>query len=821
MSTEHTHKAVDQTAVTGHSNECRVEAVPPPMGPPGLPMDPTYAAGTQGQYGMGHTVFRNAPGYGHAASMGPQWNMGPFAMAAYPVPPMPPMGPRDHGYVQPGYPSIDVHPPPPPPPGLGQPVQGIPLMPQRTSSMRWVVEDPLAIRVTHGGECDCGICRAYLDHLPADNDPAFQRVHEDARAAQQEQYTRYVQELISREGGEERTQVERQTWSERQELERLAMALDDEQRRANRRGEEARERLSGLESEIRSLRARLADANRRREQAERREQEAQRRLKQRSRTHDRSSSPRRGRREPSVRENRVRSHDRGAGDEMTSQAGGQPTRWGPPSEEGWGSSTQAEFTEGWSVTYMDRMPPTGPRAERSGPTPTTTVSRGPVASGSGTARPASGLYNSDDESNDRVDSNEERRTRKRKDDRARLRQIWRDGKWPKAVSHDGQSTGQVSPAARDGEAGTSRATGGTARSSGWEVSAGVDVPRVPSGSIADLPDIRRWPTTSAAALADAWHAYTPVNAAQARELMRSAREQGGGALHRLRELLGQGDVRPELWLIPGMRTLKEEWWNNDRTRRSRAGRPRQPGSGPTPGCTAPVEQWVEFFAARRDHIPAYWERDATGEATRESIVGHLGLRRIVRPHTQWSGRPSPVETILRLFAVPGLYRAIISRLPTVATGSVSWTTLPTEEELLGMDIAELARAFAERGLTDDEIEAMTAAAARQRRFVGPTVSSEVHPVSGFADGPHTVEEGLAMVGLTVQSPPRANVVGAMDAKMHDASGQVEEGEVTGEPSGDGAAGARAVSGEGAQDGENDTDRDVSLGGDDSDGLLDD
>ena len=92
--------------------------------------------------------------------------------------------------------------------------------------------------------------------------------------------------------------------------------------------------------------------------------------------------------------------------------------------------------------------------------------------------------------------------------------------------------------------------------------ANVDPPKTPGGRQEDIDSRLHVPRPSDEALAGAWSHWWPRTTEDTAAIFRSARQHGGGAAYRIRELLALGHFDPTLWGIRGMQAI-EQSWNKD------------------------------------------------------------------------------------------------------------------------------------------------------------------------------------------------------------------------------------------------------------------
>ncbi|KAI1786202.1 hypothetical protein LXA43DRAFT_1099497 [Ganoderma leucocontextum] len=92
----------------------------------------------------------------------------------------------------------------------------------------------------------------------------------------------------------------------------------------------------------------------------------------------------------------------------------------------------------------------------------------------------------------------------------------------------------------------------------------LDPPQVPGADRLAHMDI--WPHPTDVGLADQWSDYVPLNKAQYRDLLRSARAYDSGAAQRVRDLIHQYDTNHELGAIGYLHTIKQDWRDPHRDR---------------------------------------------------------------------------------------------------------------------------------------------------------------------------------------------------------------------------------------------------------------
>ncbi|KAI1788709.1 hypothetical protein LXA43DRAFT_894164 [Ganoderma leucocontextum] len=313
----------------------------------------------------------------------------------------------------------------------------------------------------------------------------------------------------------------------------------------------------------------------------------------------------------------------------------------------------------------------------------------------------------------------------------------------------------------------------------------LDPPRVPGGQRG--PRMDYWPRPTDVRQADQWVNYIPLTIEQYRELVRSARAQGGGAYNCVRDLLHQYDTDLGLRALGFLHQLKQSWsdphcdqWSQ---RQHRSRRPDQSmHSGPhsrsvneiprsaNPSRNDPPEAWMEYWnlypAARPTYIPLQGFGPQAHQP--EHVRGHLLLRRInprFSGSEQSSDRAHFMQVINQLFSISGLYRLIIDqgRYPQADQERF----LPYPGQTANVSIYDIAGWFARCGLTTESIELMTPMAIRHRH---ETEGRSPHSSVGFMQWPLRLDEITAVpsyVELLWTSPQVPPGVADGDTSMED------------------------------------------------------
>lgn len=289
------------------------------------------------------------------------------------------------------------------------------------------------------------------------------------------------------------------------------------------------------------------------------------------------------------------------------------------------------------------------------------------------------------------------------------------------------------------------------------------------------------PRDSSVQECDSWFNFVPETEDQAWCLMTEATNEQAGALARVKNLIRQLDVNKDLFMIKGMATLKRQWRNPGK-RAMKSGATAGPstagGSGPSaatrgsetadktedsttkgqavlpqaaattaveealppvakPKPTASAEEWWEYFKQCRnpEDVPVYLLRDAAGVPSFSDVRGHAIMERTV-PHDA-----SPYYAVCyrrqfaTLFAIPGLYEALVKHSGTQPKPEEQWRmTFPEDLETVKLDVPTVAIWLRENGLTDSEAHYLERIGARVRQDLDNKTKSRqdtwlMHPLT--------------------------------------------------------------------------------------------
>ncbi|TFK80241.1 hypothetical protein K466DRAFT_605498 [Polyporus arcularius HHB13444] len=575
-----------------------------------------------------------------------------------------------------------------PAPSVSMPQGYPPLMPlasmQRASSpIRWSCPDPERMVMCHHQDPRCPTCTTYWSHYEAALvDPQFVQAHEEARARQQAAYYDYFNRARgegSREDVSRLRQVQddlrRSQENERDLQERLLEARRTgdhwrtEAETARTENQNLRGRLSRLQREADELRARNRLANRDRSRSPR--PRARDEPSSRPRSPLRPEPPRGDNRRPSPSSSRPRAIPQGGPSMPPPSHSGPSRRARRADERDRGSSqrphspqvrlptTQAEFVQG-SSRPASSGPPPQPRSTISS-NASTPAAAGPLSllEPAVTKLPGPEIVDFENDSEDEFVLSEEDGIDMKKVLQMQARHTMRRNrnKDPKKPVVNAPPRERLTPLP------------------GQEQPTPDPLPpSVPQSTVewpAKLPAVR--PTD--VRLADSWYNYVPVHSRQAQHIMREARDQMAGALHRIKHLIRQIDEYPGYMGIAGMALLKRNWKTPrsvpDASAQSSAPVPVAPaiqeGTDRTsmrqPTHEDPPEVWQAFYRIHPRSIPLALRLDPDHPdaiPSASNIRANLLLRRFMPNlrRDRSSARAALLDAIVRVFSVHGLYDRI-------------------------------------------------------------------------------------------------------------------------------------------------------------------
>ncbi|RPD52183.1 hypothetical protein L227DRAFT_618020 [Lentinus tigrinus ALCF2SS1-6] len=693
---------------TGGGSSSYQTAIPPPF--------------QQQQHPGGTVTFQSQP---------------PFNTATHPMQ-------QGFGGSAPGFPSYQTTPMPPyqaafpmaspatsattaAPPNM-PPLMPIPMT--TPTAIPWTCPDTTRMCMVHM-DPRCTTCASYMQHVvSAAHDTQFLQAHEEARAAQQAAYWEHLRRWQASRGegsGEEQTRL-------RQEIARLQGETKDLKHRVQK----AREAYEDRDREVKDLRLKLQDRERdvselhRRLESDIRSQldEERRGRRDRSRlparssqnerydrredryTRYRPSPPRAG---PSRRDQspprtyrpsrRDPSPSRTSPNDRRAQPGPsrapeppQDRRDGPGTSSGAGSHQRQTNPQ---VRLPSARIESAPRRQeperREEPQPRT------HDHGSSSSRLTAGLtaasydFLDDDDDDwsdnggDEADAIDLDTVRKR-----HSRQVYRG--YRKAPQLKGKAAAYQSQRERF------TPPPGEAQPQPQPLPLGV-----PAGSTPESckwPDVIKWPTETDVRMADQWYRYVPVTTAQAVALLEHAKNQGDGALARVKHLIRQVDTNNGYMGVAGLKFVKENWRNADKEMK-------------TPTHFHPPQAWSKFFARYPINIPRHLMANPPNDTTVPPIPlieGNSLLKRFVptSARKQPTLRASMLENLVRVFSVHGLYHHLrnLGQYPIGVVENIQ----PYPLDVANVSEFDIVRWAARCGITDRSVLLIENVARRMRNL---------------------------------------------------------------------------------------------------------
>ena len=202
------------------------------------------------------------------------------------------------------------------------------------------------------------------------------------------------------------------------------------------------------------------------------------------------------------------------------------------------------------------------------------------------------------------------------------------------------------------------------------------------------------PTDSDPRLAGHYYNYVPLSGSDASRLISDAQHDTGEIAHRIRDLIGQVNRRPELTGARGLQVLQSQWRRPDGPRGvsprgdtppgyehiSTSHLPRPTRTGPDwkeikrqkkaartepvynqPTLDDSVGDWQNWMSAGRGRIPVWMEREFGGRRPTEfSVAFHLLARQLIPRDTPTAERGRWISMTSWLFSVQGLYQHIVT-----------------------------------------------------------------------------------------------------------------------------------------------------------------
>lgn len=271
------------------------------------------------------------------------------------------------------------------------------------------------------------------------------------------------------------------------------------------------------------------------------------------------------------------------------------------------------------------------------------------------------------------------------------------------------------------------------------------------------------PTDSDPRLTGHYYNYVPLSGNDASRLINDAHSDTGEIAHRVRDLIGQVNRRPELTGVRGLQVLQSQWRRPEGQRgvsprgdtppgyehMSTSHLPRPTRAGPDwkeikrqkraartePAYNQPtlddsVGDWQNWMSAGRGRIPVWMEREFGGRRPTEfSVAFHLLSRQLIPRDTPTAERGRWISMTSWLFSVPGLYQHLITtgQYPVAS----QFRPAPYPNDVGVATLFQMARWYASRGVTVLMADRYMLLARRNRNERGGREVTENPP---FTDG---------------------------------------------------------------------------------------
>ena len=257
---------------------------------------------------------------------------------------------------------------------------------------------------------------------------------------------------------------------------------------------------------------------------------------------------------------------------------------------------------------------------------------------------------------------------------------------------------------------------------------------------------------------DVWFNFVPETEDQAWVLMKEATDEQAGALARVKNLIRQMDTNKDLFILKGMASIKRNWRNPGKramkggpsgtTRElettSETGAPAATNTIalpqaaapaaveeanpqlPMPEPTASAEEWLAYYKSCRkpSDIPSHVKRNADGTFVFSDVQGHAIMERYVPRKALAYPTICYRRQFTTLFAVPGLYAALINHSGAQPKPEEEWSaTYPDDLEPSELDVPKVALWLRENGLADEDVPYLEQIGPRARQSLDDNTKS--------------------------------------------------------------------------------------------------
>lgn len=578
---------------------------------------------------------------------------------------------------------------------------GIPMLPPPASVMgidEWECPDHRGIVMLHRGS-RCRLCVEYTQHVvAAQHDPRFQQVATQARVERQRVYFDWFEQ--HQEGGRGATTASAEVREENARLRTEVETLSTRLEATDARLEEAWTSSDHYRAKARKLEDQLREHERRRSG---RPTSRQRRSE--------SPRPRRGDVERRIEPRSTQRERRGPTASSSSMPGPFRTHVSPmaPQASTDMSSHMSQTVEQPPTTWSSQTEPVIRMPPSPSNLPPPEFVQGSSRQQERRASPARSVGGSSvgfdsERSFDDEDPEYDPEQAKRLRDKKKMRDL------RKAVSSTrGRPAGGDGRGPRDTVA-LNYGVGPTPQSSTPARPTIPDQPRIPSGT--RPANVVSWPRDSTMQVADYWYNFVPATTLQAHELMRSAREHGGGAYQRVVDLLAQYDADGALHAVHGLNILKSEWRAPHKSKKTIA--PRQAAGMRNPTRHDPPSMWRDYWSRNRSQLPSYLPLEGSDRLPSvRHARGHVLLKTLAPRGLKGPEHARFTQTTAQLFSIPGLYRSLVEhgQYPVAATERFEEFPL---HRAANVTIFELAWWYAHCGLSEESVTIMEQVAPRMR-----------------------------------------------------------------------------------------------------------
>ncbi|OJT01971.1 hypothetical protein TRAPUB_7569 [Trametes pubescens] len=295
------------------------------------------------------------------------------------------------------------------------------------------------------------------------------------------------------------------------------------------------------------------------------------------------------------------------------------------------------------------------------------------------------------------------------------------------------------------------------------------------------------PTDSDPRLTGHYYNYVPLSGNNVSRLISDVHHDTGEVAHRIRDLIGQVNRRPELTGVRGLQVLQSQWRRPDGPHGvlprgdtppgyehiSTSHLPRPTRAGPDwkeikrqkkaartepmynqPTLDDSVGDWQDWMSAGRGRIPVWMDHEFGGRRpTKFSMAFHLLSQQLIPRDTPTAERGHWISMTSWLFSVPGLYQHLITtgQYPVAS----QFRPAPYPNNGGAVTIFQLSRWYALRGVTVLMVDRYMLLARRNRNERG---GHEVTDNSPFTDGgPNSIAD--------VGEVPNNRVLGPIDDRV--------------------------------------------------------